>query len=506
MSQINSRLIVVSNRLPVAIYQDGNDWKVKSSPGGLVTALAPTMRKAHGVWIGWPGCSPDAPADELLTKEVGYDYDLRAVMLTREEIARYYSGFANRSLWPLFHDLLGQFSFNTENWLAYIDVNRRFAEVVARQLENDPDQDSVVWVHDYQLMLVGKFLREMGIKVPVYFFLHIPFPSPDLFRRMPVNRELLRALLEYDHVGLQTAPDRRNFVQCVKWLSPQSRRESFRRRSYIRHEGRRIAVGYYPISIDFREFNDFAGDPKVAEASWYLHENVGNRTLMLGLDRLDYTKGIPERFLAFERALERHEELIGKISLIQIVVPSRLNVSEYQQLKDDLDFMAGRINSRFSRHGWTPIHYEFRELDRVQLAAHYRACEIALVTPLRDGMNLVSKEYCASQIEYKGVLILSEFAGAARQLHKGAIVVNPYDIDATADAIYEAYIMPSEERARRMQLLRDEVRKADVKRWVKWFLSGEAPRRESTEREEDGVEEEEKEKEKETVVSESEST
>lgn len=477
----NKKLVVVSNRLPVAIYQDekeNNEWRLKPSPGGLVTALAPTMRKAHGLWIGWPGCPPDAPAEQLLRDQQDYDYDLRPVSLTHEEIARYYRGFANQSLWPLFHDLLGQFSFDTGNWQTYVDVNRRFAETTARYV----DDDSVIWIQDYQLILVGKHLRDMGITQPLYFFLHIPFPSTDLFRRMPVNRQLLEALLAYDHVGFQTAVDRRNFIHCVKWLSPQSRRVSFRRRSHVVHEGRQVTVGYYPISIDFKEFSDLAQDSRVAEASWYLHENVGNRTLVLGLDRLDYTKGIPERFLAFERALERFEDLQEKVTLIQIVVPSRLHVAEYQMLKDELDSLAGRINSRFSRHGWTPIHYQFRELDRVQLLGHYRACEIALITPLRDGMNLVSKEYCAAQIENKGVLILSEFAGAAHQLQKGAIIVNPYDIDATAEAIHRAYMMPQEERESRMRRMRDEVRRTDVKRWVKWFLSGEPPRHEGVER------------------------
>ncbi|MBD3256895.1 hypothetical protein GF377_00585, partial [candidate division GN15 bacterium] len=277
MVTTNRRLIVVSNRLPVAIYQHDNNWHIKPSPGGLVTALAPTMREAHGMWIGWPGCSPEAPADDLLRGQSDYDYDLRPVMLTADEIARYYRGFANRSVWPLFHDLLGQFTFNTENWETYVEVNRRFADVTAGYVDNE----SLVWVHDYQLMLAGKFLREAGVTVPLYYFLHIPFPSPDLFRRMPRNRELLHALLAFDHLGFQTAADRRNFVQCVKWLVPNTRRLSYRRRSVIQYDSRRITVGYYPISIDFGEFEDLAHRDEVAEASWYLHENVGSRKLML---------------------------------------------------------------------------------------------------------------------------------------------------------------------------------------------------------------------------------
>jgi len=467
MTEVNKQLVVVSNRLPVAIEQIETGWTVKSSPGGLVTALAPTMRQARGLWIGWPGCTDDAPADQLLGDLEGLDYRLKAVLLNAEEITRYYRGFSNKSLWPLFHDLLGHFSFATENWLTYIDVNRKFAEVVVDAVS----EDSIVWIHDYQLILVGQFLRQMGLRQKLSFFLHIPFPSPDLFRRMPVNQEIMEGLLEYDHIGFQTARDSRNFIQCVKWYAPESRRTSYKRQSRIRHAGRDIKVGHYPISIDFQEFANGAGDPKVEEASWYLHENLQSRTLVLGLDRLDYTKGIPDRFLAFERALEKYEELRGNISLIQIVVPSRLYVSEYQDLKTELDELSGRINSRFAQHGWVPINYQFRNLDRVQLLGHYRACEIALVTPLRDGMNLVAKEYCAAQVDDRGVLILSEFAGAAQQLNKGALLVNPYDIDGVADAIYAAHVMPIEERTQRMKALRTEVKRTDVRRWVKWFLA-----------------------------------
>lgn len=463
----DNKLIVVSNRLPVAIRKDGDQWQIKPSPGGLVTALAPTMREAGGLWIGWPGCTTEAPADRLLDQVEGFEFGLKAVLLNEDEINRFYGGLSNKTLWPLFHDLLGHFSFDTGNWLSYVEVNRRFAEKVAEHI----DDHATVWIHDYQLLLVGKFLRELGVTRHLDFFLHIPFPSPDLFRRLPVGLEVIEAMLEYDHLGFQSAQDRRNFVQCVKWFSPDARRSTNKRQTIIRYNSRDIKVGYYPISIDFDEFNDLASDPRVAEASWYLDENIQSDTLMLGLDRLDYTKGIPERFLAFERALEKYEDLRGKISLIQIVVPSRLDVTEYKNLKSELDSLSGRINGRFTQHGWIPIHYQFRELDRVQLVGHYRACQVALITPLRDGMNLVAKEYCASQIDGRGVLVLSEFAGAARQLHRGALLVNPYDIDGTADAIYQAHLMSGEERAKRMKILRAEVKRNDVRRWVRWFLT-----------------------------------
>jgi trehalose 6-phosphate synthase len=438
-----NQLVIVSNRLPVAVYEDETKgWQIKPSPGGLVTALNPIISRSNGSWIGWAGCSSEAPIDRLLTEYNNtVEYELHAVPINEDEIEKFYRGFSNHTIWPLFHDLLGHFSFSQENWDCYIDINQRFAEVVAKTLR----QDSLVWIHDYQLLLAGHFLPSLGVQHHLNFFLHIPFPSVDIFRRLPWKQDLLDAILDYDHIGFQTAQDRRNFIQCMKWFKPEIRRTSLKRVSKFRYGDRDLKIGHYPISIDFHEFNDAARTEEAAEAAWYLHENLNSRVLVLGLDRLDYTKGIPERFLAFERMLEKYPETHTNISLIQIVIPSRLNVPDYEQLKSDLDSLAGRINARFSTQGWIPIHYQFRELDRTQLLGHYRACEIALITPLRDGMNLVAKEYCACTVDDNGVLILSEFAGAARQLGKGALLVNPYDIEGTADAIYSAYIMPAEE-------------------------------------------------------------
>lgn len=469
----DKRLVVVSNRLPVAITKEGDEWTIKHSPGGLVTALGPIIRKTHGVWIGWPGCSVEAPIDELMHQHSeAQQYRLIPVRVTEDELARYYRGFSNKTIWPLFHDLLGEFSFDLKNWNVYLDVNRRFAEKVA---ESSTEEDDI-WIHDYQLLCVGHYLREAGIKNYLRFFLHIPFPSVDLFRRLPWNRELLLAILSYDHIGFQTPTDSRNFISCVKWLIPEATRHYRHRRSTIRFEGRDILIGHYPISIDFDEFNEMAKTREVSDAGWYLRENLKTPVLMLGLDRLDYTKGIPERFLAVERLFEKYPDTIGKITLLQIVVPSRLGVPEYRALKDRLDGLAGRINGRFARHGWAPIFYQFRTLDRVQLLGHYRAAEIALITPLRDGMNLVAKEFCAAKVDNTGVLILSEFAGSAPQLARGAILVNPYDPDGTADAIYGAYVMSTEERERRMKLMRSEIKRNDVHRWVGWFFeTGKTP-------------------------------
>jgi trehalose 6-phosphate synthase len=465
---LTKRLLIISNRLPTVITQDQDEWSVKPGTGGLVTALAPVMRKNQGVWIGWPGCGDEAPLEKLLREfKDQQGYQLVPVPLSEEDVERYYRGFSNATIWPLFHDLLGFCRFDLTDWQAYNAVNQKFAAVVAEQGE----KDDFIWVHDYQLMLVGTHLREMGIRDRLAFFLHIPFPSPDLFRRLPWKKSLIKGLLSYDQIGFQTLRDRRNFVQTATALLPEAEVVSRHRHHTLLKWGERvIKVGHYPISIDFDEFDEGARSHEVEDAAWYLHENLRGRQLVLGVDRLDYTKGIPERFLAFERALEKYPELIKRVSLLQVVVPSRTLVPDYADLKEQLDQLAGRINARFGQPEWLPIHYVFRCLKRVQLLARYRTSEIALITPLRDGMNLVAKEYCAGSVENNGVLILSEFAGAADQLGKHALLVNPYDTDGTADAIYQAFTMDPEERRQRMTNLRSEIRRNDVHRWLRRFV------------------------------------
>lgn len=466
---MGKRLVIVSNRLPVVVAEEEQGWQIAPGSGGLVTALAPIMRRNAGLWVGWPGCGAEAPLDELAARfsdEQGYR--LAPVPLSEAEVEQYYRGFSNETLWPLFHDLLGHCRFSAENWEAYRKVNGKFAAILAEQGQ----PHDVTWVHDYQLTLVGQALRCQGDRRILGFFLHIPFPSPDLFRRLPWRRELIEALVEYDLLGFQTLRDRRNFVQCAVSLVPDTEVVNRQRHYTLLRSGERfIKAGHYPISIDFNEFHEGAKSREVADAAWYLHENLEDLQLILGIDRLDYTKGIPERFLAFERALEKHPDLHKRVSLLQVVVPSRTLVPDYQNLKELLDQLAGRINARFSEPGWTPIYYVFRSLDRTQLLAHYRAAEIALITPLRDGMNLVAKEYCAASVDGTGVLVLSEFAGAADQLGGDALLVNPYDLEATADAIQRAASMPAEERRQRMGRLQTAIRRSDVHRWLRRFMN-----------------------------------
>ena len=462
------KIVVVSNRLPVAVRKRGGRWTIEPSSGGLVSALSPVLKERGGVWVGWPGSHDPAPVKMLLSAaldEVGYRVE--PIMLSKQEVDEYYYGFSNETLWPLFHSLLGRAVFNRDHWHAYEEVNAKFARAAASACE----KEDFIWVQDYQLLLAGRELRKLGVRRKVGFFLHIPFPSPDVFMRLPWRKALLESMLSYDLIGFQANTDRKNFIQCVKILITPASISYSRPNSIVSLEGRTSMVGAFPIGIDFIRYNDLAKTEEVEKAAWLLHEKFPEHKLIVGVDRLDYTKGIPQRFEAFELALQKYPELRQEVSLIQVVVPSRMEVPEYQSMKKELDELVGRINGEFTVLGWVPIHYIFRSLQPVQLVAHYRSCEIALITPLNDGMNLVAKEYCASCIEDDGVLILSEFAGAAGQLKRGAILVNPYDVERTADAIYRAYTMSGEERQKRMRMLRAEVRRNNVFRWVENFLA-----------------------------------
>lgn len=461
------RLIVVSNRLPIVVEQKDTGQRLKPGTGGLVTALTPVMERHGGVWIGWPGHSGLKLNSSLLTDfSREHSYDLLPIPLSKKEVQGFYEGFSNESIWPLFHDLLGRCRFELEDWLTYEQVNQRFAEVIGECATGD----DFVWIHDYQLLLVARELRRAGFSLPLAFFLHIPFPSPDIFRRLPWRNEIIAALMDYDLLGFQTTRDRRNFVGCVKSLLRDVNVRVRRRISYIEYEGRTVSVGNFPIGIDFDDFDHAARTVEAEDEAARFKQTFNAEQIILGVDRLDYTKGIPERFLAYERCLEKYPELRERIAMFQLVVPSRVDVPEYIDLKVRIEQMVGRINGRFSTRGWVPIHYRFNTLPRHELIGAYSACDIALITPLRDGMNLVAKEFCASQIEGNGVLIVSEFAGTADQLKRGSLIVNPFDKEGLADAIHRAFHMDRSERQRRMSALRAEVKRHNVHTWVRWFL------------------------------------
>jgi trehalose 6-phosphate synthase len=471
MKNATQRLIVVSNRLPFVVKQDGDaKWSVQPGSGGLISALVPVLRQRGGTWIGWPGS--DGPASRELDQvledvSAGCGYRLKPVHLTASEVHDFYQGFSNEVIWPLFHDLQSVCNFDPAYWRTYKAVNRKYAKAVAASVHGD----DFIWVHDYHLMNVAAELRSQGCRSKVGFFLHIPFPSLDLFAKLPWCTQLIDALLQYDLIGFQTTRDRRNFVQCVRALVPDAVFEGKGPVLSASVNGRRISVGAFPISIDVDTIVRQASVAEVTRQAAELHRLLPNRTLVLGIDRLDYTKGIPHRLQAFHDLLKRCPHLRGKISLIQVVVPSRVDIPEYDELKSTIEQLVGRINGDFMKPGgWVPVWYVYGSLTPTELLAYYRAADVALVTPLRDGMNLVAKEYCASNIDEDGVLILSEFAGAAAQLRRGALLVNPYDIEGVADAIRIACSMEAPERRARMRRLRHAIRRYDVFWWVDAFL------------------------------------
>jgi trehalose 6-phosphate synthase/phosphatase len=467
------RLIIVSNRLPVVLEREADAWRLTSSSGGLVAALAPVLRNRGGVWIGWSGITTEdmegqrETTQALLAQESERTgYDLRTVDASLEDIQLYYQGFSNEIIWPLFHDLQSRCNFEPGYWQRYQIVNRNFAHAVRTALR----QGDYVWVHDYQLLLAGHHLRELGVGTSIGFFLHIPFPPLDIFLKLPWRFDVLKAMLEYDLIGFQTLRDRRNFVSCVRTLLPEVQVQSQGPLVVCTTSTRTMRLAAIPISIDHAALAEAAARDDVADEAWYLHEKYPDTVMLLGIDRLDYTKGIPFRLRSFQEMLRRHEDMIGHVALVQVVVPSRVDIPEYHELKTQIEQLVGKINGEFSRDGWVPIHYQYRSLSMRELLGCYRACEVACVTPLKDGMNLIAKEYCTAKVLNDGVLILSEFAGAAAQMHRHALLVNPYDIESVADAMYRAVTMPMAEQRSRMRRLRTGIRRQDVFWWLDVFL------------------------------------
>src|SRR5438270_5035686 len=466
-----NRLIVVSNRLPFALDSAGEDlWTVTPAVGGLVSAIEPVLRERGGTWIGWPGIAGKIPEEPFAQATRNAGYKIVPVALSETERDEFYYGYSNEVIWPLFHDLQNFCNFDPAYWQAYQQVNVRFADAIARSAR----PDDFIWVHDYHLMYVAQALRERGVSQDLSrltFFLHIPFPPYDIFAKLPQQQRLLRALLQFDLLGFQTRRDVRNFLGCVRRVMSDARVVPRRDLQLVRFEKRQIRRGHFPIGIDFDSFENGAMSEAVAQRSQRLRANFPDCQLILGVDRLDYSKGIPERLRAYRDALERHPELRGRVVLIQVVVPSRVGIRRYHEFKQRIDRLVGDINGRFSSSTWLPVQYHFRSLDREDLLAHYRGCDMAFVTPLKDGMNLVAKEYCACRIDENGVLILSQFAGAAEQLKTGALLVNPYDVEEVADTILKAFRMTEADRTARMKRMRRVVREENVFQWVDSFLA-----------------------------------
>jgi trehalose 6-phosphate synthase len=465
-----SNLLVASNRLPVLLRRDDDgSWRSEAGSGGLVTALDPVLRRLGGTWVGWPGVLEGEAHDLKAVLESEFSraaYRVEPVWLTRHEQRFFYLGFCNEVLWPLFHGFLDRCRFEARYWDVYRRVNRKYAAAIVRAAE--PDQ--LVWVHDYHLMTVGEELRSAGFPNRTGFFLHIPFPPPDLFERLPWGREILEALVCFDVLGFQTRRDWRNFLDCIRLLRPTENRvhgDVVFSRSWPERPTR---VGVHPISIEYASFDEPARSEVVTSRVEELRKELGTEYVLLGVDRLDYTKGLLEKLAGFERALERFPHLRGRTTLVQLIIPSRARIPEYHRLKDRIDRTIGRINGRFTRRGWVPIHYEYGSWSPCELLSFYRGADVALVTPLRDGMNLVSKEYVAASAE-RGALVLSEFAGSAEELRDGALLVNPHDVEGLAQVILAAVTLPHHEQRTRLEQMKTWIAEHDVHRWVRGFLT-----------------------------------
>jgi trehalose 6-phosphate synthase/phosphatase len=432
--------------------------RFKRSAGGLVAALEPVLVRRGGVWVGWPGVESEdsASATEMAPpSDKSSKLKYRPVSLSPREVALYYGGFSNRTLWPLFHYFLARTHIDGATWRMYERVNERFAQVAAEA----SDDNSLVWVHDYQLLRMPRFLRRIAPNRRIAFFLHIPFPAYDVFRVLPWSRNLMRGMLSCDLVGFQIQEHVEHFLNCAERLLGCA---VDRGAGTVQFGDRRVAVQAHPIGIDVRHFERLAQRVLRRPPEHELIE-------VLGLDRLDYAKGIRERLLAVEAFFERYPKYRGRVVFTQLAVPSRTSVEEYQELKREIDETVGRINGRFSDPQWTPIRYLVRSFPQDELVELYGRAKVALLTPLRDGMNLVAKEYVASHVDDDGVLILSEMAGAAEELQE-ALLVNPYDIDAVAGALDRALSMSKDERQARMTALRQRVRAGDVQVWLRGFL------------------------------------
>ena len=449
-----SRVVAVSNR--VSLPRRG------AAPGGLTVGLMAAMKSRGGLWFGWSGETDESIAPVSLVRRGGITF--ATVDFTPAELERHYQGFCNGTLWPLFHYFLGDFRFFDEQYEAYIAVNQRFARELVPQLHTD----DLVWVHDYHLLPLAQKLRQAGANHPIGLFLHIPFPQLESLRALPVYDELLCAMLEYDLVGFQTERDRKAFFTAVEHLWGAG---AVTPDGVIRVGVHRVQTGCFPIGVDVDAIRQEAVNAQRSDACRRLVQGMLGRKLIIGVDRLDYSKGLVERFRAYERFLESHPDSLNRVSFIQIAPLSRSDVLAYASIRRELEQTAGRINGRFADTDWTPIRYLNRNFPHDVLMAFMRNAPVALVTPLRDGMNLVAKEFVAAQEpEDPGVLILSTLAGAAIEL-SAALQVNPYDCNGMAEALQQALNMPLAERRERHCAMVEALRRNDIDAWHGRFLA-----------------------------------
>jgi trehalose 6-phosphate synthase len=450
--------VIVANRLPVdRVTNDDGTAGWRTSPGGLVTAIEPVMRANDGTWIGWPGGT-----EQDLEPFEFEGLDLVPMTMTDDEIENFYEGFSNATLWPLYHDVVAKPAFHREWWDSYVSVNQRFAEKAAELAS----EGATVWVHDYQLQLVPRMLRDLRPDLRIGFYLHIPFPPAELFQQLPWRRQILEGLLGADLVGFQLSGGAQNFVRLVR---QRVGHKTHRDLVYL-DDGRTVRAGPFPISIDAAGFEELARSEAVEKRAAEIREALGNpHKIFLGIDRLDYTKGIYARLRAFSELLNDGHLDVEDAVFVQVATPSRERVEQYRILRDDIDRLVGHINGDLGKIGRPAISYMHSSYPREEMAALYRAADVMVVTPFRDGMNLVAKEYVACRFDNDGALVLSEFAGAADELRQ-AWLVNPYDINGMKAALLEAYAADERELTRRMKAMRKQVLQHDVAAWADSFL------------------------------------
>jgi trehalose 6-phosphate synthase/phosphatase len=463
MDTSNRRLLVISNRLPVKLRAAATGWRAEKSSGGLATAMNPILQRSGGLWIGWPGESArigDAKRQEIIDRWRA-EGPLVPVEIPPETVDHFYSGYSNQTLWPLFHHFPSRLTFDPKGWAAYRSANLLFRDAAVSQYR----EGDLLWVHDYQLMLLPRLLRESLPGASIGFFLHIPFPSSEVFRVLPEREELLQGVLGADLVAFQTYSHLQHFRNSLRRvLGIESRLDE------VQIGGRIVKLDALPIGIAPEEFTKLLDTPEGERRLAELRERYAGRRLLLAVDRMDYTKGIPERLRAYRRLLERQPELRGKVVLLQVAVPSRERVLSYDALRRQVNELVGEINGQFATPNWTPVIYIRRGISRAELVALYAVADVGWVSPLRDGMNLVAKEFVACKRDQGGALILSEFAGAAEEMGE-ALIVNPNDEERTAAAVESALLLAPEERRRRMAALQDRVQRNNAFSWSREFLT-----------------------------------
>ena len=455
-----ARILIVSNRLPVRISKEDTDLYYLPSEGGVATGLSAIHRESDNLWIGWPGHEPAKRSEKTAIESSLRKENMVPVFLSRQLVRDYYEGFSNETIWPLFHYFSQYANFDEHLFTAYVRANRRYCSIVLAEAK----EDDVIWIHDYHLMLLPRMIREKLPGVSIGFFMHTPFPSYEVFRTLPWRKEVLTGMLGADVVGFHTYDDMRHFLSSVRRLAgiPTMR-------GSIETGHRIVEVDAFPMGIDYQKYAMSAASPKALDAEIHLRASLGHQKLILSIDRLDYSKGIPQRLLSFERFLEKYPEFQEKVSLLLIVVPSRDTVDRYRKLKEEVDLLAGRINGAMGRLSWTPVHYFYRSFPLESLSAFYRMSDVALVTPIRDGMNLICKEYIASKLDKTGVLILSEMAGASKEL-SDAILINPNDINSIVAAIHRALSMREDEQIMHMTLMQQSLKRYNIRHWVNMFM------------------------------------